>query len=88
MTNSLQTQNESIPPAIRVSTLIDAGVRSISRLAEELARAQRAAILAALPRQRLSELRALYQDTGAALPATRAASKRGGTPFLSVSSMD
>lgn len=82
MTTSMQTQNESIPLAIRVSTLVDAAVRSISRLAEDQARAQRAATLAGLPRQRLPELRALYQDTTAAQLATRAVKVSEGASMV------
>ena len=73
MTNRMQFEIESIPLAIRVSTLVGGGVRSINRLADDQARAQRAVALAGLPRQRLSELRALYHDTATEELAARAA---------------
>lgn len=40
--------------------LVSAGVRTFNALATDRALAQRAAVIAALPRQRLAELRALY----------------------------
>ncbi len=60
MTKAIQTLNGFVPLATRVSILVDAAVRTVRKLADDRARAQRAAILAGLPRQRLSELRALY----------------------------
>lgn len=67
MAKTIQTQNAFFPLATRVSILVDTALRTIGKLAEERARAQRAAILADLPRQRLAELRALY--TQEATPA-------------------
>ena len=64
MTKARQTLNGFVPHAGRVSILVDVAARTIRKLAEEQARAQRAAILAGLPRQRLSELRALYTQEG------------------------
>jgi hypothetical protein len=62
MTKAIQTLNGFGPLASRVSILVDAAVRTVRKLADDRARAQRAAILAGLPRQRLSELRALYTE--------------------------
>ncbi len=62
MANTIQTQNALNPLATHVSILVDAAVRTIGELAEEHASAQRAAVLAGLPRQRLAELRALYTE--------------------------
>lgn len=62
MTKAIQTLNGFVPLATRVSILVDAAVRTVRKLADDGARAQRAATLAGLPRQRLSELRALYTE--------------------------
>jgi hypothetical protein len=55
-----QPQNTSTRPAARFSLLANAAVRSFNALAADRALAQRAATMAALPRQRRGELRALY----------------------------
>ena len=60
MTKAIQTPNAFIPLATGVSILVDAAVRAVGKLADDQACAQRASILAGLPRQRLAELRALY----------------------------
>jgi hypothetical protein len=55
-----QPQNTSTRLAARFSLLANAVVRSVNALAADRALAQQAATMAALPRQRRGELRALY----------------------------
>ena len=67
MTKSRKPQDTSARFATRVLVLANAAVQEFNALAADRALAQRAAIAAALPRQRLAELRALY-TAQAALP--------------------
>jgi hypothetical protein len=60
MAMTKQPQNTSTRPAARLSMLANAAVRSFNALSADRALAQRAATMAALPRQRRGELRALY----------------------------
>lgn len=60
MTKAIQTPNAFIPLATGVLILVDAAIRAVGKFADDQACAQRAAMLAGLPRQRLAELRALY----------------------------
>ena len=60
MAKTRPPQNTSTRLAARVSTLAHTAMRTLNALAADRALAQRAALTAALPRQRLTELRALY----------------------------
>lgn len=60
MAMTKRPQNTATRPAARFLMLANAAVRSFQALAADRALAQRAAAIAALPRRRLGELRALY----------------------------
>lgn len=67
MAKARQPQTTSTRLAARFSMLANAAVRTLNALAADRALAQRAATVAALPRQRLGELRALYMTHERAL---------------------
>lgn len=68
MVKTTKPQDRSARLATRVLVLANGAMRAFNELAAERELAQRAAAAAALPRQRLAELRALYttHDTPAA----------------------
>lgn len=85
MAKTRQPQNTSARLAARVLALASAATREINALAADHALAQRAAMMAALPRQRLAELRALYttHDTMLANARVDKAARSTAFEFLS-----
>jgi hypothetical protein len=71
-------QNTSTRLAARFSLLTNAAVQALNALAADRALAQQAATMAALPGQRLSELRALYMTHERVL--ARVAVDKGNRP--------
>ncbi len=81
MAKTRQPQNTSPRLAARVSMLAHAAVRALDVLAAERALAQRAAVAAALPRQRLAELRGLYTTSDLVLTSVRVDKAARSTAF-------
>lgn len=81
MATTRQPQNTSMRLAARFWTLASTTVRTINALAADRALAQRAATMAALPRQRLGEVRALYTTTDRVLASVRIDKAARSTSF-------
>jgi len=71
MAKTRQPQNTSTRLAARFNLLARTAVRTFNALSADRALAQRAATTAALPRQRLTELRALYTTHDTVLACIR-----------------
>lgn len=88
MAKTRKSQDTSARLAARVLVLANATVRTFNALAAERALAQRAAITAALPRQRLAELRALYTTHDTMLTGARVDKVARSTAFEFLSACD
>ena len=78
MAKTRQPKNTSTRLAARFSMLANAAARAFNALSADRALAQRAATMAALPRQRRGELRALYMTDERVLASV--AVDRGARP--------
>ena len=83
MAKTRQSQNTSTRLAGRFWRLASTVVRTINALAADRALAQRAATMAALPRQRLAEVRGLYTTPDGVLTSVRIDKAARSTAFES-----
>ena len=83
MAKTRQPQNTSTRLAGRFWRLASTAVRTINALAADRALAQRAATMAALPRQRLAEVRGLYTTPDSVLTSVRIDKAARSTAFES-----
>ena len=84
MAKTRQPKNTSTRLAGRFWRLASTVVRTINALAADRALAQRAATMAALPRQRLAEVRGLYTTPDSVLTSVRIDKAARSTAFESL----